>query len=520
MKIKKNIIAAVMAMGVAASISGGTAAQYFSAPVLTVSAASSVADFEGSYTVPVSLYNYTESKASMGNPAMKQVGELVIDKNGNASVILEFQRMTYGDGEGYLGHFYKCKEITQTGFMGVPVKADVEEAAVVDEYTGIYHTFNDPTSKNADSNVAGKWYPQKVSVPVDVTVDESGNITGVDGYLARFYTGRESNYNNLCKQVLCQVYVPIMESIGTTSGGGTKFVGLLIDWDNVQKKESELTGTSASIKGDITLNNYIDLSSNVTSDSGAKIVSKIDGKTVSEVKVKDQTATANGYEIPVEVAAKDMTSEITVEVQLGNGTVVDTYSVSAVDYAMEIAYGEGYTDKQKALAKAMLNYGGYAQEFFGVNTDKLANANLADSDKSLSSVTASTLSGYNFSKSGSVSGISYKGSSLSLASKTEIKHYFSLTGTNDISKYKFTVNGTNVTPTMSSQGYYVTVPKINAANLGDRYTVTVSNGTNTFTLKYGAMDYCNIAQTKSSNEALHNVSKALYLFYKAAEANK
>ena len=102
MKIKKNIIAAVMAMGVAASISGGTAAQYFSAPVLTVSAASSVADFEGSYTVPVSLYNYTESKASMGNPAMKQVGELVIDKNGNASVILEFQRMTYGDGEGYL----------------------------------------------------------------------------------------------------------------------------------------------------------------------------------------------------------------------------------------------------------------------------------------------------------------------------------------------------------------------------------------------------------------------------------
>ena len=59
-----------------------------------------------------------------------------------------------------------------------------------------------------------------------------------------------------------------------------------------------------------------------------------------------------------------------------NGTVVDTYSVSAVDYAMEIAYGEDYTDKQKALAKAMLNYGGYAQEFFGVNTDKLANANL------------------------------------------------------------------------------------------------------------------------------------------------
>ena len=113
----------------------------------------------------------------------------------------------------------------------------------------------------------------------------------------------ESNYNNLCKQVLCQVYVPIMESIGTTSGGGTSLWAFLLI-GIMSRRRSQSDRNKASIKGDITLNNYIDLSSNVTSDSGAKIVSKIDGKTVSEVKVKDQTATANGYEIPVEVAAK------------------------------------------------------------------------------------------------------------------------------------------------------------------------------------------------------------------------
>ena len=516
MKVKKNVIAAVMAMGMAASAVSGTAVQYFSAPVMTASAAASVADFEGTYTVPVSLYNYTESKASMGDPAMKKVGELVIDKNGNASVILEFQRMTYGDGEGYLGHFYKCKEITETGFMGVPVKADVEEATVIDEYTGIYDTFNDPSSKNADSNVKGKWYPQKVSVPIDVTTDASGKITGVDGLLSGFYP----EGNNLRKQVLCQVYVPIMESIGTTSGGGTKFVGLLIDWDNVKKKESELKGTSASIKGDITLNNYIELDDTVKSDSGAKIVSKIDGRTASTVSIKDKTETENGYAIPVDVPAKDMTSEITVEVQLSDGTVVDTYTVSAVDYAMEIAYGKGYTAKQQTLAKAMLNYGGYAQEFFEKNIDNLANANLKAEDKSLASVNASTFSNYDYIKTGSVSGISYKGSSLNLVSETEIRHYFTLTGSKKIKDYTFTVNGKGVTPSQNENGYYVTVPGISAANLADRYTVTVTDGSSTFTLKYGAMDYCKLTHTKSSDNKLQNVTKALYLYYKAAEANK
>lgn len=517
MKMKKNIIAAAMAVGVAASALSATAVQYLSTLTITASAAASTADFEGSYTVPVSLYNYTEGKASMGNPALKQVGELVIDKNGNASVTLEFTRMTYGGGEGYLGHFYKVKEVTETGFMGVPVLADVEEAAVLDEYTGIYDTFNNPTSENADLNVVGKWYPQRVSVPIDVTVDASGNITGVDGYLARFYTGKESNYDNLCKQVLCQVYVPIMESIGTSSGGGTKFVGLLIDWSNLQKKESKLTGTSASIAGDITLNNYFELSDTVTADKSSKIVSKINGNTTAETKVSDAAKDSNGYKIPVAVPAKDMTSDITVEVQLGDGTVVDTYTVSAVDYAMDIAYGEGYSDNQKSLAKAMLNYGGYAQEYFGTNTDNLANAGLSDSDKSLSSVTASTLSGFNFTKSGSVSGIEYKGSTLSLVSETEIKHYFTLSGSSDISKYTFTVNGTKATPSKSSQGYFVTVPGVSAANLANKYKVTVSDGKNTFTLNYGAMDYCNLAQEKSTNEALHNVTKALYLFYQAAK---
>ena len=51
-----------------------------------------------------------------------------------------------------------------------------------------------------------------------------------------------------------------------------------------------------------------------------------------------------------------------------------TYSVK--DYAEEILRGSwygNYSEKEKELAKALLNLGGYAQEYFGYNTDRCAN---------------------------------------------------------------------------------------------------------------------------------------------------
>jgi hypothetical protein len=105
--MKKQLISAVLA---AAMITG--AMGNFAIPVvpkiqsITASAAS-VADFQGTYNVPVTLINATTGGASMGNAALKQTGTLVIDAQGKATVKLEFHSLTIGSEEGYLGFLRK-----------------------------------------------------------------------------------------------------------------------------------------------------------------------------------------------------------------------------------------------------------------------------------------------------------------------------------------------------------------------------------------------------------------------------
>ena len=63
----------------------------------------------------------------------------------------------------------------------------------------------------------------------------------------------------------------------------------------------------------------------------------------------------------------------------------------------------------------------------------------------------------------------------------------------------------------------VTTDGIGAANLDANYAVVVTKGSNTFTLNYSALSYCESALRISDKTTLQNVSKALYLYNKAAE---
>lgn len=103
-------------------------------------------------------------------------------------------------------------------------------------------------------------------------------------------------------------------------------------------------------------------------------------------------------------------------------------STSVAEYAQNLinSTDSSITSEQKNFAKAMLNYGGYAQEYFGKNADQLANFSLSATDKSLTSVTSSTLTSFKTTKSGNVSGLTYSGSCLILEGTTKVSHYFKL----------------------------------------------------------------------------------------------
>ena len=94
------------------------------------------------------------------------------------------------------------------------------DAVVLEEYTDIYDNFNNPDSDFVDPEVEGKWYPKKISIPID--------------------------FENQEDDILVQVYVPVMESI--MEGGGTKFAVLDIDWDSLSRTEQEIL--SGDVNGD------------------------------------------------------------------------------------------------------------------------------------------------------------------------------------------------------------------------------------------------------------------------------
>lgn len=486
--MNKKIIAGFLAMAVVfgASSSLGIPSVVSETASITAYAAEAESALDpanledGIYKLNVDMVKTDRTSSSMSDGAINHEVQLeVID--GKYYITVQFKSLTITGLEGYLSNLYYYDAGYTYNEYGYP-QGTVKQAEVLSYYYGVVDTFN-----NEDDP-----YPYTMRFPL---VDGGG-----------------------IEYIPLQVFVPIMEAL--SAGSGTQDVFMKPDWNSLQVKETKLTGSSLSVSGNITLNNYIELSDTVLGDSNAKVVSTVNGFT-TETAVSSAENTENGYLFKLNVPAKDMTSDVTVDVVLGDGTVADTYTVSVEKYAANLIYGDSTaSEDQIAAAKALLNYGAYAQLYFGTNTDNLANAKLSNDEKSLDSVTDASFDefeGYTQSDNATDVGIRYMGSGLSLVSETAIKHYFKVV---DVDSLTFTVNGKTVTPIYDAakQQYYVPVVGISAPNLGTKYTVTVSNGSDTYTLDYSAMDYCKLAQTSTdSTDELKNVTKALYLLYNAAK---
>lgn len=94
------------------------------------------------------------------------------------------------------------------------------------------------------------------------------------------------------------------------------------------------------------------------------------------------------------ICAKNLGDTIYFKVylQLANGKYIysDMRSYSAVEYAKD-RLANSQNANMKALCVAMLNYGAAAQQYFGYNTDTLANADLTDEQKALANAYSSDM---------------------------------------------------------------------------------------------------------------------------------
>ena len=279
-----------------------------------------------------------------------------------------------------------------------------------------------------------------------------------------------------------------------------------------------LNGCSLTLDGKIKVNFYMTLNEDIAASEYA-YVRFTRGDEVVEVPVKDVVDTDYGYAFPFSVSAKNMTDEITAQLFSGDFEAGEKATYSVWEYASAIIGDEEtYGANAVAAAKAMLNYGGYAQEYFGYNTDNLANKGLTEEEKDLSSVTADSIVDHKRGEQANDAIGRVAGSNLSLKTATTLKVYFELTEGVDASTLTFAVDGTEVEAVRNGKYYQVSIEGIAAHDLDTVYTITVSDGTNTLTATYSAMTYVYNILSRDRAQELKDVMAALRLYNLAADA--
>lgn len=291
----------------------------------------------------------------------------------------------------------------------------------------------------------------------------------------------------------------------------------------------KLDGYTVTLNGTVDLNCHMEIPKNIMQeDPDAYVEFTVNGEQRSRIKVKDAEDKGTTKVFTCNVAAKEMTSDITANLVV-NGQKGKDHIYSVKEYADQIIKNSsgGYSPEAINLVKAMLNYGASAQNFFNFNSGNLANASLDEADKKVEVADFSKYKGE--IEDAFDMGINYYGSSLSLNADTNVKDYFTLNEGHKIDEYSFSYKinekSTEVTPGTTlindETYYYVDIPGIAAQHLDKEIVVTIKrvNDGKTVTWKYNPFSYGYVVKEKAQdNKELNAVMDALYLYWQRADA--
>lgn len=310
------------------------------------------------------------------------------------------------------------------------------------------------------------------------------------------------------------VYVLVGESTLTPDANGLYTIDKItgdIQINVVVIKEIPVNifaGVSVTLESDFSLNYYIKLSEDVLADETARVEFTLPNGYIYSVYAKDLTPVNGFYVFNCPVSAKEIANNMSARLVTSTFTG-DDFAYSVKSYAEAVlSSNEPEHQKAKPLLKAMLNYGAYAQKYFGHNLSVLANESLSEDEKLLNSP---DLSAYKFELYGEDENVIYYGSRLSLDNKISVKHYFIIKDEENLPQ--FTVNGKEVTAENIGKYYEVKIDGILAHNLDAEIIVKAGN----LTLDYNALSYAQLA-VDGTNQKLSDVMKALCSYNTEADA--
>ncbi|MGN0455403.1 MAG: GLUG motif-containing protein [Acutalibacteraceae bacterium] len=364
----------------------------------------------------------------------------------------------------------------------------------------------------------------------DKTPDDYPVLSGAKVYENYTYAGCSGNPGNpTIKYSNTQSDPVYADHYDADDDGKCDYCGIFMDGSL-----AKLAFASLSLKGNIGVSFYMDLSTAVIDDSSAYMQFTLPNGSTEKILVsaaEKNTTIAEGktyYVFSCEVAAKEMTADIKAQIISGD-SASESFTYTVKKYADTLLNSEEYDAETKKLVISMLNYGAASQEYFDYNTDSLANSSLTDEQKRLPDTQASELSAYksSYTKDENYKGsTSYYGSSLVLESGTDVKHYFAYDLANTsvdsfVCKYG---NDNNYQISQSGDYLYVRIDNIPAHKLGDTLTLSLYGDD----VKVGEISYSPLSYVYSvlsayptddgTHDALRNNVKALYEYYKAAAA--
>ena len=289
-------------------------------------------------------------------------------------------------------------------------------------------------------------------------------------------------------------------------------------------------GGSLSLKDKISVNLYAGIPDDASGWT-ARIYYEKDGFKQAVNTYKLNKSSANGYLsssneykfVYSDISAKEMTERVRLMVFDGNGTqvmikgqdgnFVNCIDFSASDWANTMLADSSKPEKTHNMAKALLNFGGVAQEYFNYKTELNANAAYYLTSE-MKAVTANSLKSFAGVTDANAAGAGLDASPLSLSLKSET--YLNVYFNNSITATATNLNGANLTVSKSGSNWIAKFTGITAKNLGTQYTITVTGNGKTSTIKYSALSWAYTVLQKGTSTKAIPLAKALYLYQQAA----
>ena len=291
--------------------------------------------------------------------------------------------------------------------------------------------------------------------------------------------------------------------------------------DAIMMKKSdkpEIKGYTLVVGGEIALNTYIALGSFANSNTTVSYSysydksgtpKTVEGTIAFSELVLDSNSGYYKARIPVESAC--MTSEISVVVNYGTSGEATYQSTTIEEYANQVINGQ-YTAEAKAVAEALLIYGGYAQIKFDINTGDLPTFSGAD----FTATPDYGLVPLNYTPGPGLTGV-FAGATLSMLSQTNINLFFeksAFTGSAPVMTVTYNGGATETITAKNSGNYYVYTVK-GASGMGisaRKYNETFSYEIGGLSGQYSILTYLTSAKYNSSDNDMKNLVEAYYNF--------